>query len=185
MTQPGIRTNTEFDAIQDADRDETVTWLVKTLASAAGKLLDSGDHALVDLPLAQLRVVLALHAEEEESVAALNAVSMTRLSARLKVRMNALTQAADRLMSRGLVERERDPEDRRVVRLRLTEIGRSWALDRRERRRRTLETVWNRLSVSERRSLVDSVRTLEFTATVLVETQDRAAGAERQIESHS
>jgi DNA-binding MarR family transcriptional regulator len=46
-----------------------------------------------------------------------------RLADKLAVRKPTLTAAADALVAAGLLEREADPGDRRVVRLRITEAG--------------------------------------------------------------
>lgn len=46
-----------------------------------------------------------------------------RLADKLAVRKPTLTAAADALVAAGLLEREADPGDRRVVRVRITEAG--------------------------------------------------------------
>lgn len=46
-----------------------------------------------------------------------------RLADKLAVRKPTLTAAADSLVAAGLLEREADPGDRRVVRIRITEAG--------------------------------------------------------------
>lgn len=46
-----------------------------------------------------------------------------RLADKLSVRKPTLTAAADALVAAGLLEREADPGDRRVVRVRITEAG--------------------------------------------------------------
>lgn len=62
-------------------------------------------------------VVLSLLAEGE-------GLPMTTLARTLDVSLPSMTGIADRMASHGLVERERDPDDRRVVRCRLTNAGR-------------------------------------------------------------
>jgi DNA-binding MarR family transcriptional regulator len=49
---------------------------------------------------------------------------MTTLARTLDVSLPSMTGIADRMASHGLVERVRDPDDRRVVRCRLTSAGR-------------------------------------------------------------
>ena len=49
---------------------------------------------------------------------------MTTLARTLDVSLPSMTGIADRMAAHGLVERVRDPEDRRVVRCRLTALGR-------------------------------------------------------------
>jgi DNA-binding MarR family transcriptional regulator len=62
-------------------------------------------------------VVLSLLAEGE-------GLPMTTLARTLDVSLPSMTGIADRMASHGLVERVRDPDDRRVVRCRLTGAGR-------------------------------------------------------------
>jgi DNA-binding MarR family transcriptional regulator len=62
-------------------------------------------------------VVLSLLAEGE-------GLAMTTLARTLDVSLPSMTGIADRMASHGLVERVRDPDDRRVVRCRLTSAGR-------------------------------------------------------------
>jgi len=62
-------------------------------------------------------VVLSLLADGE-------GLPMTTLARTLDVSLPSMTGIADRMASHGLVERVRDPDDRRVVRCRLTSAGR-------------------------------------------------------------
>jgi len=75
--------------------------------------------------------------------------TMGELAGGLGIRVNAATGLAERLVQHGLLEREADPADRRLVRLRLTESGRrAREACRRERRRRVDEAL-QRLSTDE------------------------------------
>jgi DNA-binding MarR family transcriptional regulator len=75
--------------------------------------------------------------------------TMGELAGGLGIRVNAATGLADRLVQHKLLEREADPADRRLVRLRLTASGRrAWEACRRERRRRVDEAL-QRLSTHE------------------------------------
>ena len=47
----------------------------------------------------------------------------TAIGERMVSRDSDVTRLMDRLVKRGLVERERDPQDRRIVRVRLTAAG--------------------------------------------------------------
>jgi DNA-binding MarR family transcriptional regulator len=51
-------------------------------------------------------------------------ISVGTLADRLDLPANGLAPVLDRLVKAGLVERQRDPSDRRVHRMRLTEAGR-------------------------------------------------------------
>src|SRR5581483_11344934 len=106
----------------EAATDEIVAWLESSLPRIMRRLMDSEnlDMPLLQLPLAQMRLAQALYVDNESAEFSLLGETMGRLSDRLGVRHNALTQAADRLVNHGLAERLSDPSDRRVVRLRLT-----------------------------------------------------------------
>ncbi|MCS7462658.1 MarR family transcriptional regulator [Paenibacillus doosanensis] len=58
----------------------------------------------------------------------------------------AITSLADKLLSAGYVERERDDEDRRVVYLRITEEGRKMLGTIREQRKTNIKTFFGNLS---------------------------------------
>ena len=51
-------------------------------------------------------------------------ISMNDLSLKMKLASSTMTRMVDQLVQRGLVDRQPDAEDRRVVRVRLTEHGR-------------------------------------------------------------
>ncbi|MAQ14861.1 MAG: MarR family transcriptional regulator [Sandaracinus sp.] len=56
---------------------------------------------------------------------AMGGMSLSDLSARMSARNSTVTGIADRMERDGLVERQRDENDRRVVRIRLTPRGRA------------------------------------------------------------
>jgi DNA-binding MarR family transcriptional regulator len=62
------------------------------------------------------------------------------------------TRMIDGLEARGLVTRERVPEDRRAVRIRLTGDGRAAVADRRERLHARRRALFDQLSPGERRA---------------------------------
>ena len=140
---------------------EAFAWLEHVMPITMRRLMDSEnlDMPLLQLPLAQLRLTQALYHENLEVLMA--GETMGKLSEKLGVRQNALTQAADRLVNNALAERLSDPSDRRIVRLRLTEKGREWVSERRARRRARLSQLWNELNLKERAALLEAVRTIE------------------------
>ena len=146
-----------------ADNGGELTWLEGTLTAIMRRLMDTEnlDMPLLQLPLAQMRLAQALYGDRENSVASPDGETMGRLSDRLHVRQNALTQAADRLVNHGLAERLSDPTDRRVVRLRLTATGEAWVRERRSRRRARYEHLWSLLDPQERAEFLQAVRVLE------------------------
>lgn len=90
---------------------------MRRLVRGAG-LLERGDAACCGITLSQC------HALGE--VAAREGLSPGELAALLGVDPSAATRLTDALVQRGLVRRESDPADRRVVHLFLTPAGRAF-----------------------------------------------------------
>jgi DNA-binding MarR family transcriptional regulator len=107
------------------------------------------------------------------------ALSLSDLSARMSARNSTITGIADRMERDGLVERQRDEEDRRVVRIRLTQRGKELAreipvesmevfaaalrsLDDEERQ--SLRRILRRLSDRVAREVIETERHLEKVA---------------------
>lgn len=103
-----------------------------------GGLITSG---IWELTIAQLRA-LNFAAERPGG-------TMGELSESLGIRLSAATGLADRLVQHGLLKRDGDPSDRRVIRLHLTPAGRrAQGACKRERKRR-VEAALQRLSAKE------------------------------------
>jgi DNA-binding MarR family transcriptional regulator len=73
---------------------------------------------------------------------------MTSLARMLDVSLPSMTGIADRMAAHGLVERVRDPEDRRIVRCRLTALGRERLSEMQSLKRDRIACVLGHLSVS-------------------------------------
>jgi len=145
------------------DSGSELIWMERTLTAIMRRLMDTEnlDMPLLQLPLAQMRLAQALYNDRENADTPNSGETMGRLSERLHVRQNALTQAADRLVNHGLAERLSDPTDRRIVRLRLTATGEAWVRERGSRRRARYEHLWNLLDPHERAEFLQAVRVLE------------------------
>jgi DNA-binding MarR family transcriptional regulator len=104
------------------------------------------------ISLAHLNVLILLDAH-----ATLN---MSRLAEALDVSVASATGIVDRMEKRGLVEREHDLRDRRVVLVKVADGGRDMlrALD--ERRRAGLAKLLPRLTDAQLRGLLDGHRAL-------------------------
>lgn len=72
---------------------------------------------LLSPPQAQLLFIVADHKEE--------GISVKELAKTTNVTSGAITQFIDTLVKKDLVKREEDPNDRRVLRLKLTELARN------------------------------------------------------------
>ncbi|HLK58682.1 MAG TPA: MarR family transcriptional regulator [Chthonomonadaceae bacterium] len=162
---------------------EGFAWLEHVLPDVMRTLMDSEnlDMPLLQLPLAQLRLAQALYQDNLELLQ--SGQTMGKLSEKLGVRQNALTQAADRLVNHALAERLSDPNDRRIVRLRLTEQGRIWVSERHERRRARLLQLWERHTPAERRTLLAAVRTIEAAVNRLERQKHTSQESTEDVES--
>jgi DNA-binding MarR family transcriptional regulator len=98
------------------------------------------------LTMTQLRVLFVLRAEDGASAGA--------LAERLRVKPSTLTRIADRLVRHGLVRREVDDEDRRLVRHHLSATGARTVEELERGGRARLDEVFNRLSASQLERLV-------------------------------
>jgi len=87
-------------------------------------------------------------------------VSQQVLSARMRVDRTTMVAIVDDLEGAGLVERERNPEDRRAYALEATQAGRAWIEDKRGALMAAQEELLSVLDAGERRALVDSLQRL-------------------------
>jgi DNA-binding MarR family transcriptional regulator len=86
---------------------------------------------------------------------------MTDLADRLGIVPRSLTTVIDALEQAGLVRREIDPQNRRAIRLHLTDHGLSVRDDMREARRRAAEDLFAPLSADDRATLGQLLSTLD------------------------
>ena len=115
---------------------------------------------------AQIKLViyLAIHGSQ----------TMSDVAEGLKVTTPAITGLVDKLEKRGLVERVRDPQDRRVVHVRLAPRARMLAEEHLTARRRQVRAVLATLAPEEQRAFINTLRLLAQMLYVEQET----AGAE-------
>lgn len=133
------------------------------VAVAARSLAEVSD----DVTLPQYRALVVLAAQGPQGVAA--------LAARLGVSPSTATRMGDRLVRKGLVRRSEAPEDRRQVRLVLTDRGRRIVARVTELRRSEISRVVRSIPPGRREQLVQS---LSAFAEAAGESADRdwAAG---------
>lgn len=84
----------------------------------------------------------------------------TSLAEKTRVTKGAVTKLIDGLQDRGFVERQRDPDDGRRSLIVLTKAGKYEATRLRKLTERSVETILGRLSKSERKQAVTSIRLL-------------------------
>jgi DNA-binding MarR family transcriptional regulator len=88
-------------------------------------------------------------------------ISLAALAAEEQVRAPTMTRIVDALVAAGLVTRETDPADRRMVRIEATEAGRALLAEGRRRRVASIAGRLARFAESERRALERGVDLLE------------------------
>ena len=84
-----------------------------------------------------------------------NGLCGTEIGARMISKVPDVTRLLDRLVAAGLVERERDPDNRRFVTARLTDAGRDIVLETTPVLDRMHQAMFKHLSKAQLRSLLD------------------------------
>jgi DNA-binding MarR family transcriptional regulator len=105
----------------------------------------------LDLSLTQLKGLSALDEHAEE------ALSVKALSERLGLSLAATSRSVDGLVKRKLIERDEDPDDRRVRRVRLTARGRRTVERLVEIRVAALERLVDSFDDEQREKLADAL----------------------------
>ena len=108
------------------------------------------------VPPTQLRVLHIIEGAEH--------TNMNRLAEALDVVPSSASRLCDRLEATGLVRRVPDPRDRREVRLALTPAARQLLADLRDRRRRALGEVLDRMTPTGRTELVRALGAFDAAA---------------------
>jgi DNA-binding MarR family transcriptional regulator len=101
-------------------------------------------------------------------------LKLTELAVRGGVTQPAMTQLVTRLQEAGLVVRAGDPEDRRVVKVHITEAGRAAVAGRREARATLLAELLSQVGEADRAALVAALPAIESLARMLPEDRPAA-----------
>jgi len=96
---------------------------------------------VLDVTMAQLKIMMIIYLG--------GATRMSVLAEKLGVSLPTVTKSVDRLVARGVVTREDDPEDRRVVLCRLTEDGQKMIIQLWQSARERTRKLLSALSASE------------------------------------
>lgn len=105
----------------ESDIREFQTQVMMTIFHMIGNLRHSGMAALSTVELSYPQV-LVLYALLEKGTTTIGG-----LSQHLKISQGVISRTVDRMVEKGLVDRARDSEDRRVVRVSLSEAGVDYA----------------------------------------------------------
>lgn len=95
---------------------------------------------------------------------------MNELARFLRVSRPAVTGMADRMIAQGLISRQHDPKDRRIVRVRLTAKGHQILKTIWDQKRRMLVDVFGKIAVVRREQYLG---TLEEVVRILLKEQIR------------
>lgn len=93
------------------------------------------------IPPSHAKVVFNLHLSGEASV--------SEIAKKLSISKSNMTPIIDKLIQENLVERFTDPNDRRIIRVRITDKGHDFCLKQREKTKRHLEEKISSLSPEE------------------------------------
>ena len=97
-------------------------------------------------------------------------VRMTDVSRRMMISKPAATQAVNRLVERGLVERSSDENDRRVVYIQATEAGRAFYQEKMDRNLSLVDRVVDRMGAEDANTLAALLNC--FFDAITVETEE-------------
>jgi DNA-binding MarR family transcriptional regulator len=87
--------------------------------------------------------------------------SLSDLAEHVGLSLPAMSSLVERLVGRGLVERQTDPADRRRVTLRLSALGEKTIREAREATRARLAALVSRLSDADRASIIGAMQALQ------------------------
>ena len=139
--------------------DEDLSGAVDAVLAASRVLIGIAARALpgaADVTLPQWRALAVLDAQGHLNVNA--------LAAQLGVDPSTCTRLCDRLVRKGLIEREFSTESRREVLLRLSAAGASLVGEVTARRRAEIEALVGSLSARQRRDLATALRAMAKAA---------------------
>jgi len=132
---------TETDVVLEIG-DHLVT--VRNLFLTVYNQMVKGSERIYEMPFSssQLKALSAFHEDRK--------YSMSELSKNALVTMPSMTEMVDRLEAEDILERIRDTEDRRVVKVCLTEKGKKIHKELIEKRHKELHNMFGKLAVDER-----------------------------------
>ena len=85
-------------------------------------------------------------------------LSMGELCKMANIKMPSMTEVVDRFEKEGILDRIRDDEDRRVVKVKMTEKGKKMHKEVLKRRADELTKIFGVLTTEDRTKLVDSLK---------------------------
>ena len=145
---------------EDADLAAEARELIAHLDRAMRQLVLAGgeeDDAPMRFRRSEIAVIDALGAE--------GPIVMGQLARRVRLPLSTATRIVDRLVERKMVQRERLEDNRRVVQVRLAQVGLSFYRAALHSRIASAQRMLRRLDGSERRELVRLIRKIADSAS--------------------
>lgn len=130
---------------------------IRNLFTDLFKQMVMSSKGLMGFPVnsSQLKAMAAFHEDRHYSMGELCKIA--------NVKMPSMTEIVDRLEAEGFVERVRDTDDRRVVKVQLTDTGKKAHDGILKTREQELQNIFGCLDEKERLRLLKSLRTVSST----------------------
>jgi DNA-binding MarR family transcriptional regulator len=141
----------ESRALKQLNRNEILERILNSY-NAISKSINPANLYKIELTSSQIKVLATFN--ERESY------TMTELSQILSVTLPTMTAMIDRLIQSGLVNRERDERDRRVVLVSLTGEGKKIIRNLMDVRKQEIEKVLAMLDLREVEVFLDSIESV-------------------------
>ena len=113
-------------------------------------LVMNGQGVDTDFTLSEIKALAAFRGDKN--------YTMGELSKNAQVAMPSMTEMIDKLEGRGMAERFRDANDRRVVKVRLTPKGKKLRKEFMQKRLKDMKELFGKLSESELDDLIASLK---------------------------
>ena len=126
---------------------DAVVGASRALVAIAARSLGAAGE---DVTLPQYRALVVLASRGPQRV--------VDLAGFLDVTASTATRMCDRLVRKGLVQRQRSSSDRRAVRVRISSAGRDLVAAVTQRRRREVQAIVERMPTADRERLVTTLR---------------------------
>lgn len=144
------------EATVEAILTEVGGWVGELRCASMGRLVQS------QVSMSQLHVLWLLQHQ--------GAMTMSRLAELLGVSLSNATGIIDRMEAHGLIERDRVPDDRRLVLVQPAAAGRQALSETESTKREGMRAVIRRLSPAERPVVLEAVRSLRRALSAEVES---------------
>jgi len=132
----------------DKTREDLLQTLVQSMMSVMRHVRHPGPPPEPALSPPHMHLLFTIAGRKDEGI------SVKELAERSSVTSGAVTQFVDTLVERGLVAREGDPDDRRIVRLKLTELAKHQFEKFRKEHLKSMFKIFDALNDDEIKQLI-------------------------------